>query len=102
MVRNYNYKYLLGILNSNISNWYFCNFLSEGLHFYPNDAKEMPIPKVVTKKQLPIIELVDEILMAKASDSDADTANHENEIDQLVYELYELTPDEIAIVESSI
>ena len=33
-------------------------------------------------------------------DSDADTADLENQIDKLVYELYNLTEDEIAIVEA--
>ena len=33
---------------------------------------------------------------------DADTSNLEDEIDKLVYALYDLTPEEIAIVEGSI
>ncbi|MDE0426007.1 MAG: Eco57I restriction-modification methylase domain-containing protein [Candidatus Poribacteria bacterium] len=97
--KKYDYKFLLGILNSNFTNWYFLNFLSEGLHFYPNDAKELPIPDVSPGQQIPIIELVDQILDAKRADPDADTSDLENEIDTLVYELYKLTEDEIAIVE---
>lgn len=98
--KKYDYKFLLGILNSDFTNWYFRIFLSEGLHFYPNDAKELPIPNVVPKKQIPIIEFVDQILDAKRTDSNADTSSLEDEIDKLVYELYNLTEDEIAIVES--
>ena len=33
--------------------------------------------------------------------SGGETAELENRIDQMVYELYDLTPDEIAIVEGS-
>ncbi len=97
--KKYDYKFLLGILNSDLTNWYFRSFLSEGLHFYPNDAKELPIPDVAPEQQTAIIEFVDQILDAKQSDPDADTSDLENEIDKLVYELYDLTPKEIAIVE---
>ena len=45
---------------------------------------------------------VDKILDAKHIDPNADTSALENEIDKLVYELYNLTEDEIAIVEGSI
>ena len=102
LAKKYDYKFLLGVLNSDFTNWYFLNFLSESLHFYPNDAKELPIPDVAPEQQIPIIELVDQILDAKRANSDADTSNLENEIDTLVYELYNLTEDEIAIVEEGV
>ena len=100
--KKYDYKFLLGILNSGFTNWYFRSFLSEGLHFYPNDAKELPIPNVVPEKQTPIIEFVDQILDAKRADSDADTSSLEDEIDKLVYDLYDLDDDEKAVVEGSV
>ena len=102
LAKKYNYKFLLGVLNSDFTNWYFRNFLSEGLHFYPNDAKALPISDVTPEQQIPIIELVDQILDTKRTDSDADTSNPESEIDKLVYDLYNLTEDEIAIVEGSV
>ena len=89
----------MGILNSNFISWYFRCFLSEGLHFYPNDAKELPIPNVTSEQQLSIIERVDIILDVKNTGPEADTSDLEDEIDKLVYELYNLTEDEIAIVE---
>ena len=47
-----------------------------------------------------MIILVDKILDAKRRDPDSDvSATLENEIDKLVYALYDLTPKEIAIVE---
>ena len=98
----YDYKFLLGILNSDLTNWYFRSFLSEGLHFYPNDAKELPIPNVTLEQQAPIIELVDQILDAKQAAPDADTSALENEIDKLAYTLYGLTDEEMAIVDGSV
>ena len=68
LAKKYDYKFLLGVLNSGFTNWYFRNFLSEGLHFYPNDAKELPIPNVAPEQQIPIIELVDQILDARHPD----------------------------------
>jgi type II restriction/modification system DNA methylase subunit YeeA len=57
----------------------------------------------ITKENQPladqIINLVDPILSIKQQDPDADTSNLEKEIDQLVYELYNLTDEEIKIVE---
>jgi hypothetical protein len=45
--------------------------------------------------------LVDRILAVKAKDADADTSKLEREIDELVYALYSLTPEEIKIVEGT-
>ena len=49
--------------------------------------------------QQPFITLVDKILAAKQKDPNADTSALERQIDEMVYELYGLTPEEIAIVE---
>ena len=97
----YDYKFLLGVLNSGFTNWYFLSFLSEGLHFYPNDAKALPIPHASFEQQVPIIELVDQILEAKHTDPAADVSVLEDDIDQMVYLLYHLTDEEIAIVEEA-
>ena len=42
-----------------------------------------------------------QILAAKQRDAAADVSALEREIDQLVYALYALTPEEIALVEST-
>ena len=54
------------------------------------------------KQQAAIASLVDRILAAKKVDPVADTSALEAEIDRLVYRLYELTPEEIAIVEQTV
>ena len=101
LTRRFDYKYLLAVLNSQFINWYFRNFLSESLHFYPNDAKQLPIPKATAAQQRPIIRLADRIIKAKAANPEADTGKDEAEIDRLVYELYGLTAEEIAAVEEN-
>jgi len=99
-------KFLLGILNSTTIRFYL-SLVAEtsGMgtsRWINNYVKEFPIPVVVHEQQIKIIEIVNQILDAKCSDPDADTSNLENEIDKLVYELYNLTEDEIAIVEGSV
>ena len=44
-------------------------------------------------------EVASKIVAAKKADPNADASSLEVEIDQLVYKLYDLTPEEIAIVE---
>jgi endonuclease III len=61
-----------------------------------------PIPAAPPAKQKPVERLVDCILAAKTQDASADVSALEREIDELVYALYGLTPDEIKIVEDSV
>lgn len=53
------------------------------------------------KEQSKIAALVDRVLVAKRDNPQADTSKLEEQIDRLVYHLYELTDDEIAIVEEA-
>ena len=101
LAKNYSTKYVLGIINSKVMNWYFMQFQSEGLHCYPADAKQFPIAKASKEQQQPIIELVDKILEAKCSNPTADTSALERKIDRLVYEMYNLSSDNISIIEES-
>ena len=52
-------------------------------------------------KGLRNIALVNQILSLKKENPKADTSELENEIDELVYKLYELTSEEIAVVKNS-
>ena len=63
--------------------------------------ERFPVPKITKTEQKHFFDLVDQILAAKHAHPDADTSALEAEIDQLVYELYELTPEEINMVARS-
>ena len=98
-------KFLLGILNSSTIRFYL-SLVAEtsGMgtsRWINNYVKEFPIPVVAHEQQTEIIEIVNQILDAKHTSPDTDTSELEKEIDHLVYTLYDLTPDEIAIVEGS-
>jgi type II restriction/modification system DNA methylase subunit YeeA len=61
-----------------------------------------PIPKNINENiGISVISKVNEILSLKSQDPKADTLALEQEIDAMVYELYGLNAEEIAIVESS-
>ncbi len=64
-----------------------------------SDIREIVIPQIPEIAQAPFVEKVDEILALKKADPAADTSPLEAEIDRMVYDLYELTEEEIAIVE---
>ncbi len=56
----------------------------------------------MTNDYQPFITLVDQILAAKKKDPNADTSTLEHRIDEMVYALYGLTPEEIEIVEGKV
>jgi len=98
--------YVLGVLNSRITTWYYrSNTDEEGKVFAQIKIellRKMPIPKADKDRQRPVIQLVGKILAATQRDAEADTSALEREIDKLVYALYGLTPDEIKLVEASL
>ena len=102
--KEYDPYYLLGILNSKLTTWYYrSNTDEEGKVFAQIKIellRKIPIPKADAHKQRPIVERVRKIVVARRQDR-ADTTVLEQEIDRLVYELYGLTEEEIAIVEAS-
>ena len=98
-------KFLLGVLNSSTIRFYL-GLIAEtsGMgtsRWINNYVKEFPIPEAAYDQQSLIIELVDQILDAKRTNPDTAVSELENTVDQLVYLLYDLTPEEIAIVEAA-
>jgi len=104
---NYLPYYILGWLNSKLFQFVFeCFFdglkMAGGYLLYsaPN-LNNLYIKNVSTENQKPIVDKVSQIQSAKNSKTNADTSILEQEIDQLFYELYGLTEEEIKIVENS-
>ena len=75
---------------------------AKGYQYNKHALEKLPVVKIPTSQQQSFIALVDQILDAKHTDPNSDVSNLENEIGKLVYELYNLTDDEIAIVEGSV
>jgi len=99
-------KCLLAILNSRLVNYvYRGKFKSTKKVFSEIQARTvgaLPIPDLDSRSQQSLIMLVDQTLAAKKCDPQTDTRAFEAQIDQVVYELYGLTPEEIAVVEGKV
>ena len=103
-----NLKYLTGYFNSRVAAKWIrenCPELQGGTRelrkvFFEN----ISVPSVTEANQHLVAQIetrVDQILAAKRTDPDANVCELENQIDQIVYLLYDLTPEEIAIVEGA-
>ena len=92
-----NLKYLLGILNSRLINYFFrLNFNNKDIYAY--QLAEIPI-NYDLEFEREIIGMVDQILEMKKNNPEINTTALQSQIDQLVYQLYELTEEEIGLVE---
>lgn len=116
-------KYVLGIINSKLMNFFFKKyFTTKKKDIFPEFQKyqleNLPIRRINfsdrtdQQRHERMIQLVDQIISCKKqlaeAQTDRDRTFYENKcaainrnIDGLVYELYELTDEEIAIVEAS-
>ncbi|HFJ1679658.1 TPA: Eco57I restriction-modification methylase domain-containing protein [Campylobacter coli] len=100
-----NLKYLTGVLNSKlIAFWLKHKGKIQG-NLFKIDKEPLlniPIVNINSKNEKlanKLISLVDEILKAKEQDKNANTQELENKINSLVYKLYNLTEEEIKIIE---
>ena len=96
-------KFLLAILNSKLLDFYYWSMnpekgeaLAEVKAFH---IERLIYPKVDKATENHFIEIVDKIVEIKKFNSSADTSSFENEIDRMVYNLYEMTEEEISLVE---
>ncbi|EAL5976546.1 class I SAM-dependent DNA methyltransferase [Campylobacter coli] len=101
-----NVKYLTAILNSKlVAFWLKHKGKMQGNNYQIDKEPLLNIPIVTinSKNQKiadELINLVDEILKAKEQDKNANTQELENKINSLVYKLYNLTEEEIKIIEN--
>ena len=106
-------KFILSILNSKLPFYYIkerypASSYNQGTTFTTDMINTLPIPKTTEMEQKPFIDLVDRILNITESEDylqnlekQSQVEKYEKEIDQIVYKLYDLTPEEKKIVENS-
>ena len=100
----YDLKTLLAIMNSKIATFYHFNSSPKATKgAFPKilveDIKNFPIPIISKNIEQLLINITDKIINNKKSFPILETLELENEIDKLVYDLYNLTSDEIALIE---
>ena len=105
-------KYVLTLLNSKLYHtWLYHRGKRKGemLELYQTPLSEIPIKKISIGEQKPFVDLADKILSITSSgdyltnsEKQIQVKGYENQIDRLVYRLYDLTEEEIKIVEGGI
>ncbi|MFA7516481.1 MAG: TaqI-like C-terminal specificity domain-containing protein [Candidatus Ratteibacteria bacterium] len=100
-------RFILAILNSSTIWYYIRKMFKRYTKRQTVKIDKLPIPEV-SYNQKPFIDLVNKILSITKTDDylnnpdkQAQVKEYEKEIDQLVYKLYGLTPEEINIVEGN-
>ncbi|MFP6024854.1 Eco57I restriction-modification methylase domain-containing protein [Helicobacter pylori] len=101
-------RYLLGMLHSKLITFAFKTFYAggglgeSGYRYKKAFIERLPIPQITEKNQELARKITDgtkQILALKEKDPKANTQQLEKEIDALVYQLYNLTDEEIKIIE---
>ena len=92
-------------MNSNLLNFYFQLVFTDYRQSFPlmksGNIESLPIAISDQELKNEIEQKVNQILSFKSEDPTADTTSLEQKIDQMVYELYGLTEEEIAIIENT-
>lgn len=100
-----NIKYLIALLNSKLffygmKYFYAGGGLGEkGVRMKHTFMNEFPLSQLSLEQQQPYIDLIDKILEKKNKDIEADTTDLEDKIDNMVYALYDLTQEEIELID---
>jgi len=115
----YDLRYMLGIINSKLMTFYFRTVLGGGLHASPANVRRLPIRRINSddpaekQEHDALVALVDEMLQLQKDYAEAEREKQDQRhalkrrmdevdaaIDKMVYNLYELTEDEIEAVEA--
>ena len=101
-------QFLAAVLNSRLSHYQLFRIAPKtgtgDLIVSVQALEPLLVPPITEANQYLVTQIearVGQILAAKDTDPDADVSELENEIDQIVYLLYDLTSEEIAIVEEA-
>lgn len=106
MITGVHLKYLCAVLNSTLV-WWFIKCMAPTTGMGQIEWKKfvvhtIPIPKVASNQEKPLVDLVDQILVELDRDAEADIGDLEAAVDDLVYDLYGLTGDEDTAVERAL
>jgi adenine-specific DNA-methyltransferase len=95
-------KYLLGLLNSSFANYWFKKHGKKrgvGVDIGVTKLKEFPVKDVTRDQQKEITKLVDDMIIIASTADITEEVRHS--LNTIVYNIYGLTSEEVAIVEAS-
>jgi len=97
---------LCAILNSSACEFFFRQITPQVQNGYLRYKKifvsQIPIPPATPADKARLSQLAEACAAAAQRGDEATLAAHEAEIDQIVYRLFDLTPEEIALIESAL
>lgn len=95
-----NLKYLTALLNSKlIAFWLRNKGKMQGNNYQLDKEPLLLIPIVSIKDVKPITSIVDKILLEKEKNSETDLSKLENQLNEMVYKLYQLSYDDVLVVD---
>ena len=100
--QSYDLRYILALINSRLIHFYWLQRFYDNKDTFPKIKKQplhsIPIRKCSPKALKYVTDRVEKIIASKRKDPKADTTTIESEIDEQIYEIYDLTPVETTIV----
>lgn len=98
-------RYLTALLNSNLIKFWLKNKGKMQGNLFQVDKeplKDIPVVKAPTHIEKKVSSLIQEIINKRSRDLASDISLLEKEINALIYGVYELTPEDVEVVETSI
>lgn len=100
------YKFILGCLNSSYFNYLYQSRTQESGRGFaqvkPQNVRAMPIPTLNDEQKEEICKIVTLALQAKVDDQEASIVNYMTQIDEIMYDFYELTEAEIVCIKKGL
>jgi len=113
--KQFNLKYLLSIISSKLMGYFLESNSRSKIDSYPDDWKKIPIKEITSLEQDKFVNLVDRMLSlnkklqdigdkktAQTAKLETEIKETDQEIDELVYKLYDITEEEKKIIEESL
>jgi hypothetical protein len=99
-------KWLTALLNSQAVEWFYSNVSNKirggYMRSFTDYMRQIPVPAASETERTALEALMSCIVKANEANPAADVSAVEREIDERVYRLYGMTPEEIKIVEDSV
>ena len=93
------------LLNSKLINWFAYLFVFakaiRTMHFDNSVTKRIPVAKNIISENNALSKISKQIIDLKTMDNKADVSELENQIDKIFYKLYDLSDEEIAVIENN-
>jgi hypothetical protein len=99
-------KLILGLLNSKLPLFYIkqkypASSYNQGTTFTKDMINNLPLPTIETSVKTKIISLVDDLINSKTENTENDTTKEEEELNNLILNLYGLSNEERGLINNS-